>query len=388
MEYDLILVGGGLANSLIAWRLQQSARPLRMLMLEQGTRTGGNHTWSFHGADLTAAQHGWLAPLVAHVWHGYEVRFPRLRRTLTGDYLALTSERLQQHIAGLSRLEVRCNTRVGELTAQGVRLENGEFIEAGAVIDGRGPRNSRHWLLGFQKFLGLEVRLAQPHGLARPIIMDATVSQADGYRFLYVLPLGKSRLLVEDTRYSDGSALDDNVLRQDALRYAQAQGWRVEQVLREERGVLPILLAGEFDGFWREGEPGVARSGLSAGLFHPTTGYSLPYAVRLADAIAGSGDLSGAALVALTRRHAEAAWRGGAYFRLLNRMLFRAGMPEQRYRVLERFYHLREPLIERFYAGAPTMTDKLRLLVGKPPVPVRAALGCVSEGAMLRRELR
>ncbi len=387
MEYDLILVGGGLANSLIAWRLQQSARPPRMLMLEQGARTGGNHTWSFHGADLTAAQHAWLAPLVAHVWHGYEVRFPRLRRTLTGDYLALTSERLQQHIAGLDWLEVRCHTRVGELTTHGVRLEDGEFIEAGAVIDGRGPRDSRHWLLGFQKFLGLEVRLAQPHGLARPIIMDATVSQADGYRFLYVLPLAESRLLVEDTRYSDGSALDDSVLRQDALRYAQAQGWQVEQVLREERGVLPILLAGEFDGFWHEGEPGVARSGLSAGLFHPTTGYSLPYAVRLADAIASSADLSAAALAALTRRHAEAAWRDGAYFRLLNRMLFRAGLPEQRYRVLERFYHLPEPLIERFYAGMPTMADKLRLLVGKPPVPVRAALGCVSEGAMLRREL-
>src|SRR5690606_30740959 len=219
-------------------------------------------------------------------------------------------------------------------------------------------------------------------------VMDATVSQADGYRFLYVLPLTESRLLVEDTRYSDGSALDDSVLRQDALHYAHAQGWQVEQVLREERGVLPILLAGEFDGFWPEGEAGVARSGLSAGLFHPTTGYSLPYAVRLAAAIACSDDLSGAALVTLTRRHAAAAWRDGAYFRLLNRMLFRAGLPEQLYRVLERFYQLREPLIERFYAGVPTLADKLRLLVGKPPVPVRAALGCVSEGAMLRRELR
>ena len=71
-----------------------------------------------------------------------------------------------------------------------MRLVDGRRLTAPLVIDARGPRRSRRLVLGWQKFLGQEVRLAAPHGLARPIIMDATVSQLDGYRFLYVLPTG------------------------------------------------------------------------------------------------------------------------------------------------------------------------------------------------------
>jgi len=63
----------------------------------------------------------------------------------------------------------------------------------------------------------------------------------------------------------------------------------------------------------------------------------------------------------------------------LNRMLFRAARPDQRYRVLERFYRLPQPLIERFYAGETTLADKARILSGKPPVPIGAALTCLVE---------
>jgi lycopene beta-cyclase len=113
---------------------------------------------------------------------------------------------------------------------------------------------------------------------------------------------------------------------------------------------------------------------MRAALFHPTTGYSLPEAVRLADAIAVSPDLRGPALYALTRERSLEAWRRGRFFRLLNRMLYRAAKPEERYRVLEHFYRLPQPLVGRFYAGLPTWGDKLRVLSGRPPVPVGKAL--------------
>jgi lycopene beta-cyclase len=58
-------------------------------------------------------------------------------------------------------------------------------------------------------------------------------------------------------------------------------------------------------------------------------------------------------------------------------MLFRAAEPDQRYRVLERFYGLPEPLIRRFYAGRLRWSDRVRLVTGSPPVPIGRALGCV-----------
>ena len=47
--------------------------------------------------------------------------------------------------------------------------------------------------------------------------------------------------------------------------------------------------------------------------------------------------------------------------------------------MLERFYRLPTPLIERFYAGEATLADKVRILCGKPPVPIGAALRCIRE---------
>jgi lycopene beta-cyclase len=209
--------------------------------------------------------------------------------------------------------------------------------------------------------------------------MDATVEQLDGYRFIYTLPFSDTELLIEDTYYSDRPELDTDRLRARILSYASGREWAIRQTTHEEAGVLPIVLGGDIEGFWAEGPPGVPRSGMRAALFHPTTGYSLPEAVRLADEIARNRRLDSAGLFDLTRRRSLDLWRRDGFFRMLNRMLFRAAEPDRRYRVFERFYGLRQGLIERFYAGRLEWTDKVRLLSGRPPVPIHRAVRCLFE---------
>jgi len=114
-----------------------------------------------------------------------------------------------------------------------------------------------------------------------------------------------------------------------------------------------------------------------AGLFHPTTGYSLPDAVRTASLIAASRDLSGSALATLTHDHAARAWKARGFYRMLDAMLFRAAEPAERYRVLERFYGLDAGLIARFYAARSTFGDKARVLMGRPPVPIGRAVKAI-----------
>jgi lycopene beta-cyclase len=63
---------------------------------------------------------------------------------------------------------------------------------------------------------------------------------------------------------------------------------------------------------------------------------------------------------------------------MLTSMLYGAAAPDHRYKVLERFYGLSEPLIERFYAGQSTPSDALRILAGKPPVPIGAAMASLA----------
>ncbi len=109
------------------------------------------------------------------------------------------------------------------------------------------------------------------------------------------------------------------------------------------------------------------------------TGYSLPDAVRAASLVAGLPDLSSPVLAGALRGHARDAWASRGFYRLLARMLFRAADPPVRYRLLERFYALDEALIARFYAGRSTLADKARILLGRPPVPLRRALAALRE---------
>ena len=68
-----------------------------------------------------------------------------------------------------------------------------------------------------------------------------------------------------------------------------------------------------------------------------------------------------------TRARFLAQWRGGGFYRLLNRMLFRAADPRNASRRCStHFYRLDEALIGRFYAGRLTRLDKVRILSGKP----------------------
>ncbi len=372
-RFDLILVGAGLANGLIAWRLRQKRPTLRILVLEQAAQMGGNHTWSFHDSDLTVQQRGWIAPLVSHRWPAYRVIFPDYERSLASAYNSVVSSVFARVIGATLGRSLRLNVTIDAVTPTSVTLAGGATVRAGAVIDGRGVHTSTNLALGYQSFLGQEVRLTRPHGVQTPIIMDASVAQDGGYRFIYVLPFSQDRLLIEDTHYVDRGELAPARLRANIAAYAAARGWHIAEVLREERGALPITLAGDVDAYWAElaGQP---CSGLRAGLFHPTTGYSLAYAVRLAERIAAQDDLSAPALFRTVRAEAASQWRAQGYFRLLNRMLFLAGSADQRWRVMQRFYRLPAPLIAHFYAGAPTLADKLRILSGKAPIPLRQAL--------------
>ena len=130
--------------------------------------------------------------------------------------------------------------------------------------------------------------------------------------------------------------------------------------------------------------PGVAVAGARGGFVHPLTSYTLPFAVETALAIARDADLPGEQMAAMLEARARAHWSAMGFYRLLGRMLFGACAPEDRFRVFQRFYGLPQGLVERFYAGRSGLADKLRVLSGKPPVPIGAGLrAMLASGAPL-----
>jgi lycopene beta-cyclase len=312
--------------------------------------------------------------MITRTWRGYRVAFPRLCRTLDHGYCAVLSQGFHEPVAralDAPGSALVLDTEVRSCSATTVDLSDGRVLSAAVVVDARGPAAVAGKPVGYQKFLGLELLLDEPHDEMLPTLMDATISQKDGFRFFYRLPLAADRILVEDTRYSDGPHLDVGTLRDEVLAYARRIGLCVARVAREETGVLPLF-----------GRPvpmhatsGPLLAGYQGGFFHPTTGYSLPIAARLARHIATTkpSDLFGHAYRALLDDHARQA-RFSAW---LNRMMFGAMDPKDRFRLLERFYGLPETTIARFYGMRMTAWDRARIVCGRPPrgLSVRRALG-------------
>ena len=362
-DVDYALIGGGLQNGLLALALRARQPEARVVIIESNTAPGGNHTWCFHAGDVSPQMAALIDPLIAVRWPGYDVAFPAYARTLESAYACVTSDRLAAALAG-SGCELMLETTALVVGADHVlvRSRDGAVTEmrARAVIDARGPDRADVQATGWQKFVGQELRLTAPHGLTRPMLMDATVEQIDGFRFLYVLPMAADRVLVEDTYFSNGTHLDATMLRERIAAYVAQRGWQVAAIEREESGVLPLPM--------RCTPPVAARplvAGYAGGWFHPVTGYSFPIAARLAELIASlpPEELAGKAI----ERHARAHTKQLEFGLRLNRMLFRWFVPDQRFRVLERFYRLPEASVRRFYALELTAWDRARILVGRPP---------------------
>jgi lycopene beta-cyclase len=340
-------------------------------LIEPGEVIGGNHLWSFFESDVQP-EHRWLTdPLIRRRWSAYEVQFPAYSRLLEQSYRTIDSEALDAAVRAALPISDVVRAKVVDIGPTHVLLDNGERLEARAVLDARGGK-AEGLELGWQKFVGQLLTIPQGHGLEHPIVMDATVEQHDGYRFVYCLPFSPTQLFVEDTYYSDGPEIAFDLLRERIGDYAAARGWQISARTREEHGALPVVTGGDFDRLWPKNDP-VARAGARGGFFHPLTSYSLPDAVRFAVWLAKEAPIDGG-LGAATRARGRRQWKKGGFYRLLTALLFHAAAPHDRYRVLERFYRLSGPLIARFYAGTSTGLDKARVLSGKPPVPFFRAL--------------
>lgn len=351
----IIILGGGLWGGLLAYALKKNQPHVQFKLYESGATLGGNHTWSFHESDILPESMKWIKPLVEHSWEGHDLHFPIYSRHISSPYYSISSTKFHEVIAKELGEDLILNSfkDISE-------IEN----ESSFIID---ARNNCHFEeAGFQNFLGLDIELENDHGINHPILMDAKVEQKDGYRFIYYLPWNHQRLLIEDTRYSINPVNDFSSFKKDILALIAEKGWKIKSILREETGALPIPLSKPI--FKEEG-----KTINLAGIFHDTTGYSFPDAVKLVELISHSSFRFGE-VKKLVRFYRDCREEDRAFFRTLNKLMFKASEDHLRYKVFEHFYRLPEPYVKKFYSGQMNVWERMRIFIGKPPVPVSRAL--------------
>ena len=381
-QFDLVLLGAGLGNGLAAAAALHYCPSLRIAVVDGRSQLSYPQTWCFHDQDIRQGSDAWdwLRPLVSKSWDGYDVRFNGYDRHFESSYHCISGEHFGvalSSVLAVPNVSLFLNTQA-EPNGSGVTLASGDHLEGAVVLDGRGAGSMTSGC-GFQKFVGWEIEVDTENSRplpAGPVLMDATVEQHDGYRFVYLLPMGADRLLVEDTYFSSNDVLDVPLLESRLRDYLRLKVWTLRHLVRTEKGVLPMPWT-EQRSLPAASEQNVFQVGYRGGWFQPATGYSVPMAVAVAQSVGIAmkqslnqtrtpSELVAEALAPLRKSFGE---RQG-FYRLLNRLAFKGVSDADRHAVFSRFYKLPPSLVGRFYAGQSTWWDRIRILGGRPPVPL------------------
>ncbi|WP_104195416.1 lycopene cyclase family protein [Cryobacterium sp. M15] len=273
VDADLVILGAGLAGLSLAARLARKRSGPRVVLLEPRTAYRDDRSWCFWRPE----QHD-LSHLVSRRWKtwtfsdaaGLTVRHqvPGLAyQYVRGSDFYVSA---QADIAESPRVELCLGVRAGTVTAVsgGVRVESSAgTLLARQVIDTR-PRAAATML--YQSFVGLELErdCPLPFDPDEVTLMGSLASDAEGLGFVYALPLGPNRAIVEWTRFGT-APIDRDRLVLELDRVLNGLGLADAHRVRSEGGVLAM-------GLGRQAAPpitGVVHAGNAGGALRAASGY-------------------------------------------------------------------------------------------------------------------
>lgn len=276
-DTDLVILGAGCAGLSLAARLARSHNRLRVELVEPRTEYDDDRSWCFWRPE----RHD-LSDLVSHSWDGWRFsgatgpavhhRVPGLRYQYVrgSDFYARARERIDCS----ADIQTHAGVRATELVPLGdgpgalVRVETDRgSILARSVVDTR-PRVMPAVL--YQSFSGVEIESERPlpFALHEVGLMDSMATDASGMHFRYTLPLGRTRALVEWTRFS-ASPVPPGALRAELDAELETLGLSGARVIRREGGILPMGTVGVLP----DAPRGVVFAGNSGGALRAASGY-------------------------------------------------------------------------------------------------------------------
>ena len=355
-----MIAGGGLAGALAALAMARHRPEVPLMIFEEGETFGGEGVRSFTDAELGQEGAELIGPLAIERWPGFYVAFPGFSRNLKIEYGGFGAVDLHRAVVeALDPRQYRLGVKVVAVREDALVLDGGEEIKAQGAIDARGATSLSTLDLIYEARLEREYLFKAPHRVDRPVLIDATVAQADTLRFMQCLPLSEDRLIVADVMISDRALPDAEAgARLDA--YVAARGWRTKGEGGERTSVRPLPTGGDFAAFWRQSGARVAKLGLRGGFVHPVTGRTLGDAVHTALLLARQRDFSGAALHDLFEAEAKQIWKKRELLRSVTATLA-AARPEDGRALLARLYGLSPGTIARFHADRLGLIDRMRV---------------------------
>lgn len=298
-EYGYVVLGAGCAGLSFCYYLLEAGVEEPILVLDQKGGFADDRTWCFWDVEPTPFSH--LAVKLWDSWSLHAEGATVVHHTDRYPYRCVTAADFYEHaleaIAARGNVTLRLGEAVEGYKAHGGRVyvsTDAATYTARHVLDARGlppgspvfdeARREAVWVP--QKFLGLRLRTREPvFDPAVCTLMDFSVSQDRGLRFVYVLPFTGREALVENVYLSEARVSPEE-------HRAELAGYLVEKLALspdayvvdgEERGYIPMT---DYRFPRRLGE-GVYTVGMLGGETRPSTGYTFLRIQRYCRALAG-----------------------------------------------------------------------------------------------------
>jgi len=388
--YDYLLVGGGAAGLSLAHHLAQEPRLAgkRVLLIEPEAKDQNDRTWSFWADEPTP-----FDGLAVGEWDRIAFRSPGFERvfdlgqyryrTIRGlDFYQFVHQALAARPVQFTVLRGRAATLENTPAGVRVRTESGEEFTARYAFDSRPPaiefQPAKYRYL-LQHFVGWEIETTRevfdPNAME---FMDFRGAQQHEARFIYVLPFGPRRALVEYTLFS-AQVLAKEEYEAHIIDYLSNKLGLAEadyRITAEEVGAIPMT---DHPLPARVGAH-IINLGTRAGRAKPSTGYAFrriqAQSARLVAALAATGqppaDPTGD------------RWQFRLFDTLLLDIMQRRG---ETTRDLFRQLFERNPVgrIFRFLDEKTNWADNLRIMNSVSPGPFMRSIGHVLRGRPGRR---
>lgn len=356
----ILIAGGGTAGCLAALAMTRLRPDVPILIVEERDTFGGSRERVLFDAELGIDEAELVAPLAAQRWPGFYVAFPGFSRKLKGGLFAFGADALHRAMTETLRPDqYRLGTRVVAVREDALVLDGGETIKADGAIDARGAANLSMLELLYETRLERDYRMAAPHKVDRPVLVDVTGEHAEGLGFAQCVPLSEDRMTLADVAVAEHSQPDGQAgVRLD--RYLAKRGWAGAKIEAERVVARPLPFGGDFGAFWRIGGARVAKFGLRGGFLHPATGRTIADAARSALLLTQQRDFSGPALHDIFEAQAKALWKKREPMRAFNAAIA-AAPGGARGAILARLYGLDPGLIARFQADTLGLLDRRRV---------------------------
>ncbi|WP_072801866.1 lycopene cyclase family protein [Rhodococcoides yunnanense] len=283
LSADVVVVGLGPAGRAIAHRA--SAAGLDVIAVDPHPDRHWTPTYSAWSDELP----GWLPPSVVAASTAHPAVWTTRRQSIDRMYCVLDT-------AALQAVLTVGNARVLAATASTVRrdvvtLTDGRSIRGRSVVDARGSTGLTG--LAEQTAFGVIVERDVGEFLLEGVgawfmdwRTDNGAERGDIPSFLYAVPLGDDRILLEETCLVGSPALEPSVLRPRLVARLRSRGLvptGQEPVERVKFAVQPPART--------RGDRGIVRFGARSHLMHPATGYSVAASLATTDLlVAGLAD--------------------------------------------------------------------------------------------------